>query len=438
MEWKTITREELYKLVWEKPAAQLKKDFEISDVAIAKACRRLEIPKPPRGYWAKLAAGKKIKRTPLPKISKELKEKLAQEKILRTQTEKVENYPTYEPLQRIKLPENNRKLHPVARELREALNLELPDEYEQGRLKIYDRKDLPKITISKAMIQTCTWAFHAIIAELEIRQVIFKAARSKYDSPAFYYGDDRVSISIDEPIVNIKREPTEHEKRRPSWEWSLHSREPSGHLTFNLNQGHRYSNKRNQIKQTAKTDLQSAVAQVVESIWGFFVSEQEERISAKAKWEKELQQREERNKRQAVQDHRDKLASIAQQRKQNLFWAAQWWSIENTTADFIQACEDHWRSNGDDLSQEQREWLEWAKEFIHTLPTANFSYPDPLKDGSFAPDTVEQGGPYPPTRIIPRPPNIPAPPSTAKDTHTEAQHHIPQEKPYPFWLKHQR
>jgi hypothetical protein len=30
-------------------------DARISDVALAKACRQLQIPKPPRGYWAKKA-----------------------------------------------------------------------------------------------------------------------------------------------------------------------------------------------------------------------------------------------------------------------------------------------------------------------------------------------------------------------------------------------
>lgn len=50
MKWHDITREELYEKVWEKPASQLKEEFGVSDVAIAKACRKMEIPKPPRGY----------------------------------------------------------------------------------------------------------------------------------------------------------------------------------------------------------------------------------------------------------------------------------------------------------------------------------------------------------------------------------------------------
>ena len=40
--------------------------FGLSDVGLAKACKQANIPRPPRGYWAKLAAGKQVLRTPLP------------------------------------------------------------------------------------------------------------------------------------------------------------------------------------------------------------------------------------------------------------------------------------------------------------------------------------------------------------------------------------
>jgi len=43
----------------------LAKDFAISDVALHKICRKHDIPNPPLGWWAKKAAGKKVKQTPL-------------------------------------------------------------------------------------------------------------------------------------------------------------------------------------------------------------------------------------------------------------------------------------------------------------------------------------------------------------------------------------
>jgi hypothetical protein len=44
----------------------LAKEFAISDVALHKICKRHEIPNPPLGWWAKKAAGKRVKQIPLP------------------------------------------------------------------------------------------------------------------------------------------------------------------------------------------------------------------------------------------------------------------------------------------------------------------------------------------------------------------------------------
>jgi hypothetical protein len=64
---KEITRSALYELVWAKPRSVLAKQFNISDVALAKRCLKANIPMPPRGYWAKIEAGKsRAARPPLP------------------------------------------------------------------------------------------------------------------------------------------------------------------------------------------------------------------------------------------------------------------------------------------------------------------------------------------------------------------------------------
>jgi hypothetical protein len=61
-----MKRTELYRLVWSKPMTKLGAELGISDVGLAKACRRHAIPVPPRGHWAKLQAGKTSPQVPLP------------------------------------------------------------------------------------------------------------------------------------------------------------------------------------------------------------------------------------------------------------------------------------------------------------------------------------------------------------------------------------
>jgi hypothetical protein len=62
----TISREDLYELAWSKPLSELAKDFGISDVGLAKRCRKLGIPIPGRGYWARVDAGQKPYQPKLP------------------------------------------------------------------------------------------------------------------------------------------------------------------------------------------------------------------------------------------------------------------------------------------------------------------------------------------------------------------------------------
>jgi len=59
------SREELFAMVWECPAKEVARELGISDVALGKMCRKLQVPKPPRGYWAKMAAGRKPRQPPL-------------------------------------------------------------------------------------------------------------------------------------------------------------------------------------------------------------------------------------------------------------------------------------------------------------------------------------------------------------------------------------
>ena len=61
-----FSRRALYELVWSEPRTRLAKRLIISDVGLAKACTKAGIPMPPRGYWARLAAGKRVVKTSLP------------------------------------------------------------------------------------------------------------------------------------------------------------------------------------------------------------------------------------------------------------------------------------------------------------------------------------------------------------------------------------
>jgi hypothetical protein len=53
-----VSREELYELVWSIPTIKVAEKFSVSGSYMARVCSVLNVPRPERGYWAKLEVGK--------------------------------------------------------------------------------------------------------------------------------------------------------------------------------------------------------------------------------------------------------------------------------------------------------------------------------------------------------------------------------------------
>jgi hypothetical protein len=64
----TLTREEIYRMVWDMPMTEIAKKYTISDVGFRKLCIRLKVPFPKAGYWSKIKAGHQVEQATLTKI----------------------------------------------------------------------------------------------------------------------------------------------------------------------------------------------------------------------------------------------------------------------------------------------------------------------------------------------------------------------------------
>lgn len=63
----SLHRHELYNLVWSEPMTRLARKYGFSDVWLAKICKKYDIPRPGRGYWARKQAGERVLVARLPK-----------------------------------------------------------------------------------------------------------------------------------------------------------------------------------------------------------------------------------------------------------------------------------------------------------------------------------------------------------------------------------
>jgi hypothetical protein len=58
-------RQKIYDEIWSEPIQHVAKRYDMSDVGLAKICKKLKIPRPGLGYWAKKAAGKPVPKRPV-------------------------------------------------------------------------------------------------------------------------------------------------------------------------------------------------------------------------------------------------------------------------------------------------------------------------------------------------------------------------------------
>ncbi len=66
MEPSDVSRDELYSQVWSAPMTQVAKKYGVSSSYLARVCTQLNVPRPERGHWAKLAAGHTVSVPSLP------------------------------------------------------------------------------------------------------------------------------------------------------------------------------------------------------------------------------------------------------------------------------------------------------------------------------------------------------------------------------------
>lgn len=156
-----VHRETLYKEVWEEPMSKLAERYIVSDVALAKVCRKLNVPVPPRGYWARIQHGQRISQPKLPKLSDGTPEEATISPVLlrsRALPEIVMKQQEFEadPVHRISI-DPNRDLYPLVRKTRAVLNGKISPNGHEPSLSVRVSKPMRERALS--LLSTLLYAF---------------------------------------------------------------------------------------------------------------------------------------------------------------------------------------------------------------------------------------------------------------------------------------
>lgn len=234
---RTLKRDELFHLVWSSPVSNVAKVLGISDVALAKICQKLDVPRPPRGYWQQVSSGQKPKRPTLPKARPRTRSEFVIQKHEPRKSNDEVREPR-EPPPEVRVAETLRGAHPAALALHAVLDRLEPDR--EGILYLRARSE-SCVRISPAFRRRVVFILDALARAFEARghSVTFETPPDGKRWGA--YGvrvdavDQHVTLQFFEPFhqvrVPLERQLAEKKKHGHYWgpKFTL---TPSGRLTM--------------------------------------------------------------------------------------------------------------------------------------------------------------------------------------------------------------
>ena len=235
-EFTSYDRDVLYEQVWAEPLRDLAKRYGVSDVALAKACRRLSVPLPGRGYWAKRRGGGRTPpRPPLPEAAgpKRVPVAGALQGPLAREEEKV-------PVPQVRVREDLRRPHKLVVAARAALAEASPF----SRLASGAWKGCLDISVSREQRQRALRIMDALVKHLEASGAgveVSREPKTGYGSEQRTFvteaivGEERVGFALREKQRMHRQPPSPRDAGR-GWPWDRPtvSYLPSGTLELSL------------------------------------------------------------------------------------------------------------------------------------------------------------------------------------------------------------
>jgi hypothetical protein len=241
-----LTRKELYDRVWSEAMATLAPKLGLSDVGLAKMCKRMLIPVPGRGYWAKKQAGYKVRQTPLPKPPATARASMLETTIRPQQVNEsgeIETGPVWDQERFEALPENRIHVaetldnpHPLVAQTIKALR---GAKAESGS-HLAPKSSCLAVRVTLGSADRAMRIMDALINALAHRDMkvsIRRAEEQQSPRTVVHLGDDEVQIAIEERFDRIPHVPTLRDKRLLSFQIPKHDYTPSGHLALRIEHG---------------------------------------------------------------------------------------------------------------------------------------------------------------------------------------------------------
>jgi hypothetical protein len=378
-----ITRKELYNRVWAEPMNKLAREYGLSDVGLAKICKKHNIPRPPRGYWARKAAGYKVKQLPLPpggEVTLEIRPNPRTQKASKYRevvskmapSEKSEETP-------IVVPDRLSSPHPLIRRSSDILNARQPNDV--GLVNPPDKGCLD-IAVSKNSLRRALRIMDTVIKALENQgySVYLSEGRTKTKIK-----EVAISFGLSEKLTTKKRTPEEHDLKGPygfGHSRFLEERTPSGDLSLTIHDAEDFyiygcqQNWNDGTKSKLENRINSFIDGLITVAVAKIEADKERQEKERLRIERQKQLEEERLKRAELRrrylEEQDRVTTLISQ--------AENWKRSQILREYVAEIE---RLAGDNevafnLEKPLVEWLKWARDQAARLDPLSPSPPSIL------------------------------------------------------------
>jgi len=350
-----LTRTELYDLVWNKPMLQLSDELAISDRGLAKKCIRHKVPVPYRGYWAKIEAGKKVRKSPLPKNSDESLDRIyfIKEKDSYKALEKIVDFPVPDKilnkLSSFDIDSDYRKRHELISATRTSISQKRADRY--GYVLLSKNALALKVTLD-TLERSISLFDHIITYCHHMGWVVL----NEHGKTCIEIEGQKIAIRIKEKIKQVKHELTEKEKQdQKRWSHSYahkHDYLSTGELSIEIDQYNSYDQRN--VWREKRNSFKEQMKDLLITLWTIAQCSYESKLirnQQNTEYKIEAQDR-------AKKQH---LEKIAINRIKNLENVANSWKEIQTIKAFLEDTESRITESSQENKDALKQWLKWAK-----------------------------------------------------------------------------
>lgn len=345
---RVVQRDELFKRVWDTPMARLAREFGLSDVGLAKICKRMGIPRPPRGYWARLEAGKVTQKPMLGKLP----EGCVDHAVIRPSPESV--YPVQKvEVEKIPVPSGLNDPHRLTSKSMASFEKGKPDE--KG-VVLPRNKYSYDIRVTRESLDRAHLVMDTLVKALEERGYPVKLTGEHKGRSVVTVDDESFQFGITEKIRRSthKLMPEERAKTvRYYWEIPRYDYHPTGQLAlriFNAFYGVR--------QQWSDGKIQKIETCLGEFIEGLRIAAEREKERRAENERRRIAWQEEERRRAEIR----RLEDIEKRKADKLLKDVDGWA----TARRIRAYITELESKHSDV-EGVPEWIEWARAYADKI-----------------------------------------------------------------------